>query len=105
MNETIELPELQPQKSNKKTKSDSNKSYTESEIDTELTAVNSDIFVDESVTIDPTSESKLGLKAKLSLLVHPTRAAKKKQVLTTSKPRKGNVMVIGKSKNKSINFF
>jgi hypothetical protein len=112
MNETIESQEIQPQKSNKKSKSDSNKSYIESENNTELTAVDSDIVVDTEISnkkikqIDEAKiEAKIELKSKLSLLVHPTRATKKKPVTSLSKPRKGNVMVIGKAKNKSINFF
>jgi len=108
MNETIESQEIQPQKSNKKSKSDSNKSYIESENNTELTAVDSDIVVDTEISnkkIKQIDEAKIELKSKLSLLVHPTRATKKKPVTSLSKPRKGNVMVIGKAKNKSINFF
>jgi hypothetical protein len=108
MNETIESQEIQTQKSNKKSRSDSNKSYIESENNTELTDVDSDIVVDAEISnkkIKQIDEAKIELKSKLSLLVHPTRATKKKPVAPLSNPRKGNVMVIVKPKNKSINFF
>lgn len=108
MNETIESQEIQTHKSNKKSRSDSNKSHIESENNTELTAVDSDIVVDTEISnkkIKQIDESKNELKSKLSLLVHPTRATKKKPVTSLSKPLKGNIMVIRKPKNKSINFF
>lgn len=112
MNETLESQEIQTHKYNKKIKSDSTKPYNESEINTELTSVDSDIVVDSEISNkknkkidDSKNEAKIELKSKLLLLVHPTRATKKKQATSLSKPRKGNVMVIRKAKNKSINFF
>lgn len=103
MSETTEIQEIQPQKSSKKSKSDSHKTYSELDINTELTEVNSDISVSKKE--DKNTESKKELKTKLSSLVHPSRMKKKKQPVSPTKPTKLNVKVIGKPKSKSINFF
>lgn len=103
MSETTEIQELQQQKSSKKNKSDSHKSYSEPDINTELTDVDSDIPVSKKEVKD--TESKQELKTKLSSLVHPSRMKKKKPAIAPTKPTKLNVKVIGKPKTKSINFF
>ena len=103
MSEMTESQELNTSKICKKTKSDSHKQLSESDINSELIENNSD----ESFDIDDTPESSISnseLKNKLSELVHPSRIAKKKKPIT-SKSKKVNIMLIGKSKNKSVNYF
>lgn len=96
--EPIESHELHTKTSTKKRNSESN---------TELINIDSDIIVESDIDnkTNHIVDAKIELKSKLSLLVHPTRASKKKQIIPLAPPRKGNVMVIGKSKNKSVNFF